>query len=176
MSKSVQDKLTRGAKLNFFLTGASGYIGLVVTEFAIAQDFSVRGLSRTEASDEKLRALGATPVRESAVADAVIHLAWNLDWLKWRPSTPSALPSRAQGSHWSSRLNARDGSDTDENSALRVGGHPVIAKRLRNEKNTTEKEGVHGVAIRLAAPYVYGRGWKGFLMMYIAQAVKLNES
>ncbi|KAJ3726072.1 hypothetical protein C8R42DRAFT_774029 [Lentinula raphanica] len=76
MSKSVQDKLTRGAKLNFFLTGASGYIGLVVTEFAIAQDFSVRGLSRTEASDEKLRALA----QESAVADAVIHLAWNLDW------------------------------------------------------------------------------------------------
>lgn len=67
------------------MTGASGYIGSVITEFAIAEGYTVTGLSRSPASDEKLRALSAIPVRgdlksydvltqESAKADIVIHL------------------------------------------------------------------------------------------------------
>lgn len=69
-----------------FMTGATGYVGQVLTEFAIAQGYTVRGLSRTEANDPKLTRLGATPVRgdletldilqaESAKADIVMHLA-----------------------------------------------------------------------------------------------------
>ena len=69
-----------------FLTGASGYVGSVVIQFAITQGYKVHGLSRTQDSDAKLTSLGATPVRgdltsldvlrrESAEADAVIHLA-----------------------------------------------------------------------------------------------------
>ncbi|KAJ0119509.1 alcohol dehydrogenase [Diaporthe amygdali] len=69
-----------------FITGATGYLGQVLTEFAIAQGYTVRGLSRKEANDTKLTRLGATPVRgdletldvleaESAQADIVIHLA-----------------------------------------------------------------------------------------------------
>lgn len=69
-----------------FMTGATGYIGQVLTEFAIAEGYTVRGLSRAEANDAKLTRLGATPVRgvletldvleaESARADTVMHLA-----------------------------------------------------------------------------------------------------
>lgn len=69
-----------------FMTGATGYLGQVLTEFAIGQGYAVRGLSRAEANDAKLTRLGATPVRgdletldvlksESARADIVIHLA-----------------------------------------------------------------------------------------------------
>lgn len=69
-----------------FMTGATGYLGQVLTEFAIAQGYKVRGLSRAEANDAKLTRLGATPVRgdletldvlrsESAQADIVMHLA-----------------------------------------------------------------------------------------------------
>jgi len=69
-----------------FMTGATGYLGQVLTEFAIAEGYTVRGLSRTEANDSKLTQLGATPVRgdletfdvlrsESAQADIVMHLA-----------------------------------------------------------------------------------------------------
>lgn len=69
-----------------FMTGATGYLGQVLTEFAIAQGYTVRGLSRAEANDAKLTRLGATPVRgdletldvlrsESAQADIVMHLA-----------------------------------------------------------------------------------------------------
>ncbi|KAH8173490.1 NAD dependent epimerase/dehydratase family protein [Sarocladium implicatum] len=68
-----------------FMTGAAGNIGSVITEFAIGQGFNVRGLSRSETNDAKLRSLGAIPVRgtitsldlltqESRTADAVIHL------------------------------------------------------------------------------------------------------
>lgn len=69
-----------------FMTGATGYLGQVLTEFAIAEGYTVRGLSRTETNDPKLTRLGATPVRgdletldilktESAQADIVMHLA-----------------------------------------------------------------------------------------------------
>lgn len=69
-----------------FMTGATGYLGQVLTELAIAQGYTVRGLSRAEANDAKLTRLGATPVRgdletldvlrsESARADIVMHLA-----------------------------------------------------------------------------------------------------
>ncbi|KAG6847259.1 hypothetical protein H0H93_009247, partial [Arthromyces matolae] len=71
-----------------FITGATGFIGRVVTEFAIQQGHTVRGLSRSEAGDALLTSLGATPVRgdlstldilssESANADIVFHLAFN---------------------------------------------------------------------------------------------------
>ncbi|KAE9399318.1 putative NAD dependent epimerase/dehydratase [Gymnopus androsaceus JB14] len=78
--------MTTSAKQHIFMTGAHGYIGSVITEFAIAEGYTVTGLSRSETSDAKLRSLGATPVRgdistydvltrESANADIVIHLA-----------------------------------------------------------------------------------------------------
>lgn len=74
------------SRKRIFITGATGYIGQVLTEFAIAQGHAVRGLSRAEPNDAKLTRLGATPVRgdlgsldvlrsESSRADVVIHLA-----------------------------------------------------------------------------------------------------
>lgn len=45
------------------MTGASGYVGSVVTELVIAEGYDVYALSRTETSDAKLRSLGAVPVR-----------------------------------------------------------------------------------------------------------------
>ncbi|KAJ3987122.1 hypothetical protein F5890DRAFT_850711 [Lentinula detonsa] len=199
MSTYIQNKLVKGEKLRFFITGASGYIGLAVTEYAIAQGFSVRGLSRSEEGDEKLKSLGATPVRgdlathdvlarASAAADAIIHLAWNHDWsadyskivdadiaavnaicaaIK-DTGKPLVIASGCAGG----QPNA-DGSETDENAPLRQ--NFIVAKRLESETNATAKEGIHGIAIRLS-PYVYGHGGKGFLLMLIAEAVKLNES
>ncbi|KAJ3935251.1 MAG: hypothetical protein NXY57DRAFT_531336 [Lentinula lateritia] len=199
MSAYIQNKLAKGEKLQFFITGATGYIGLVLTEFAIAQGFSVRGLSRSEAGDEKLKSLGATPVRgditthevlarESTAADAIIHLAWNHDWtgdynkivdtdiaaveaicaqIK-DTGKPLVIASGCAGA----QPNA-DGSDSDENAPLRP--NLPVARRLESEINAIKKQGIHGCSIRLS-PYVYGRGGKGFLVMLMGQAVKLNES
>ena len=77
---------TLGEGKRIFMTGASGYIGSRITEFAIAEGYSVFGLSRNEESDAKLKELGATPIRgnletisvltsESSKADIVINLA-----------------------------------------------------------------------------------------------------
>ena len=69
-----------------FVTGGSGFVGSQVVKQAVQAGYTVTALSRTEASDAKLRALGATPVRgdltslevlerESAAATgAVAHL------------------------------------------------------------------------------------------------------
>ena len=77
--------------MRIFVTGATGYIGRVVTEKALAEGQAVRGLSQSEEGDARLGALGATPVRgeltsldvlrqESAKAEAVLHLGFIHDW------------------------------------------------------------------------------------------------
>ena len=77
--------------MRIFVTGASGYIGQVVTEQAIAQGHQVIGLARSRESYLKLQKLGAesllgelgnTEGLERAVreVDAVLHLAFIHDW------------------------------------------------------------------------------------------------
>jgi len=67
-----------------FVTGASGFVGGAATKHLIAAGHTVSAMSRSEKSDAKIAALGATPVRcdlESiaaehlAGADAVVHAA-----------------------------------------------------------------------------------------------------
>src|SRR6185436_3790973 len=69
--------------MKLFITGASGFIGGAITK-ALSITHHVRGMSRSERSDEPLRALGATLVRSELGAvkqehltgcDVVIHCA-----------------------------------------------------------------------------------------------------
>jgi len=75
--------------MTIFVTGATGYIGSVVTEKLRAAGHTVLGLSRSAAAERKLVQLGAqavggdlrnTDVLESAArqSDAVIHLAMEM--------------------------------------------------------------------------------------------------
>lgn len=70
--------------MKLFVTGASGFVGGAVVESAIARGDVVVAMSRSERSDEKIKALGAEPVRSSldeissehmAGCDAVVHAA-----------------------------------------------------------------------------------------------------
>ena len=48
--------------MEIFITGASGFIGGAIAK-ALSNDHNVRAMSRSEQSDEGLRALNVTPVR-----------------------------------------------------------------------------------------------------------------
>jgi nucleoside-diphosphate-sugar epimerase len=69
-----------------FVTGGTGYIGASVVRELRKRTHVVRALARSDAAEQKLRALGAEPVRgemrdldtlraEAAQADAVVHCA-----------------------------------------------------------------------------------------------------
>jgi nucleoside-diphosphate-sugar epimerase len=77
--------------MRVFITGASGWIGSALTMELVAAGHHVTGLARSEASSEKIRALGATAVlgdmsdhdlivSEATKADATAHLAFTLDF------------------------------------------------------------------------------------------------
>ncbi|PIG84368.1 hypothetical protein AARAC_003907 [Aspergillus arachidicola] len=70
-----------------FITGATGYIGRVGIEFAVAAGHTIRSLCRSTAGYTLLHSFGATPVRgtlsdssipteEATSADMISHLAF----------------------------------------------------------------------------------------------------
>ncbi|KAL2066335.1 hypothetical protein VTL71DRAFT_2406 [Oculimacula yallundae] len=186
--------------MRFFITGATGYVGGVLTEKAIAQGHTVHGLSRNEEGDAKLKALGATPVRgdlsslevlrhQASEADAVCHLAYIHDFtrnyeeiLAVDAAVVDALAEPLRGTNkplvtTSGTLVVEpdpEGGETVEDSPPLK--NPVV-DRLRSEKHALSKakEGVRVSAIRLTG-YVHGRGASGFVPMLMDYAAKSGES
>lgn len=188
------------AQKRIFITGASDYVGSVLTELAIAQGYKVHGLTRSEAGEEKLRQLGATPVRgdltsldvlrkESAEADIVMSLA-----SAYNVATPSyddvlhidngALDAIADGLEGSNKplvttsgtlFAAPDpsGGETDETAPLDP--NPVNT-RYKNVEHALSlaKRGFHLTVVRLA-PYVYGRGGSG-VKLFMEMAVNTGAA
>lgn len=78
--------------MKIFVTGASGFVGGAFVK-ALAGQYEIRAMSRSDTSDEKIRALGATPVRcelnqvtagQLAGCDAVVHCAAFVEeWGPW---------------------------------------------------------------------------------------------
>ena len=166
-----------------FITGASGYVGSVITEFAIGQGYQVHGLSRTQDSDTKLKNLGATPVRgdltsldvlrrESAKADAIIHLATAFElgsgtFEEILPTDMAAVDAIAEGLAGSNKAllvtsgtlaAAADptGAESTEDAPLRES--PASARnKVEAHALSLASKGIRVMGIRLAA-YTYGRG------------------
>lgn len=184
--------------MKIFVTGANGYIGGSITEQAVAAGHAVYGLSRTDAGDAKLRALGATPVRgdlttldvlrdQSADADAVLHLAFPVladyeEVLRLDAAATDALAEPLRGTDKplvvtsGSALVEPDpaGAETTEESPL--ARTFFLKDRVRAEQHALRlaEQGVRVSAIRLA-PYVYGRGGSGVAILMQA-AAKAGES
>lgn len=187
--------------MRIFITGATGYIGSVVTERALAEGHTIFGLSRSEEGDAKLKALGATPVRgeltsldvlreQSAQAEAVLHLGFihnfEMDYgeiLRIDAAAVDALGEPLQGTEKpfvitsATALVAPDpaGGETTEDSPLSETF--VLKDRIRSERNALRlsKDGVRVSAIRLP-PYVYGRGGSVFVPILIQKAAQAGES
>jgi len=187
--------------MRIFITGATGYIGRVVTERALADGHAVCGLSRSEEGDSRLRTLGATPVRgelaslevlrqQSAQADAVLHLAYIHDFtmdheevLSIDAAAVDALGEPLRGTGKSFVITSGTavvdpdptGAETTEESPLSETF--VLKDRIRSERHALRQseDGVRVSAIRLP-PYVYGRGSSYFVPMLMQMAAKAGES
>ncbi len=187
--------------MRIFVTGATGYVGRVVTERALAEGHSVRGLSRNEEGDARLKALGATPVRgeltsldvlrrESSEADAVLQLAYIHDWgmdyneiMRIDAAAVNALGEPLRGTDKALVVTSGTavvapnpaGGETSEDSPLSETF--VLKDRIKSERNALRlrEDGVRVSAIRLP-PYVYGRGGSHFVPMLMQMAAKNGES
>ncbi|XXH01266.1 hypothetical protein Hte_007620 [Hypoxylon texense] len=173
-------------KQRIFMTGASGYVGSVITEFAVADGWEVHGLSRSEANDEKLRKLGAVPVRgdvtsldvlrrEAAEADVVIHLVHPFDpslrdysvTVKAQAAAADAFADSLQGTGkvllttGGALMAASDpnGGETDE-TAPAPDNEIIPRTKVENYDLSLAEKGIRVASIRLA-PFVYGRGGSG---------------
>lgn len=160
--------------MKLFVTGATGYIGRVVTERLHAAGHRVIGLARSEESAQKLKSLGAEAVRgdlrdgaalESAAqnADGAIHLA--MEMTAEAPALDrDAIDAILAGLGSSGKpfvytsgvwvMGSTGGHTVDENTP--VNPTPLVAWRPAHERFVLTASGVRGVVIRPAM--VYGRG------------------
>ena len=187
--------------MRIFVTGATGYIGGVVTERALAEGHSVVGLSRSEKGDAKLKALGASAVRgelasldvlrqESAKADAVLHLGFIHDFtmdhnevLRIDAAAVDALAEPLRGTGKALVITSGTavvepdpaGGETTEDAPLSQTF--VLRHRIRSERNALRfsEHGVRVSALRLP-PYVYGRGGSFFVPLLMQMAAKAGQS
>ncbi|KAI1501584.1 NAD(P)-binding protein [Biscogniauxia marginata] len=194
--------MSESKRQRIFMTGAAGYIGSRITEFALAEGYEVHGLSRSPKSDAKLLALGAVPVRgdlgsfdvlrrESADADIVINLAdpW-ADHIgdsrgyavvvEIDAAAVNAIGDALRGTNKPLLITSGtavvdpdpQGAETTETAPENT--HP-INDRIACERNALalSKSGVNVCAIRLA-PFVYGRGGSG-VRLFMSMYANLGE-
>ena len=180
---------TSGTRQRIFITGASGYIGSRITSLAIAEGYDVHGLARSEKSEEKLKGLGAVPVRgslaslevlrqEAAAADIVMNLAepwagnFQMPWEEVLLISNAAVAALADGMEGTNKplvitsgalVAAADpsGAETTETSPPWPEAE-APHQRIKAEKHAFAlvKKGVKVIVVRLA-PSVYGHGGSG---------------
>jgi nucleoside-diphosphate-sugar epimerase len=167
--------------MRIFMTGATGYIGAVVTEKLLAAGHRVAGLARSEASADRLRRGGAEAVpgdldqphaiaAAAREADAAIHLAMDLagDAPRVDRLAVEAMLGAFAGSGkpliytsgvWvMGNTGGRVAEETDA-----VNPVPLVAWRPAHEQLVLTAAGVQGVVIRPAMVFGRGNGFVGHL-------------
>ena len=175
--------------MRYFVTGASGWIGSAVVTELIGAGHEVVGLSRSDASAERVRALGADVHRgelddlESLAAgatasDGVVHLGYNHDFSRMGEAAQTdlaainAIGGALEGSDRplliaSGTLGLATGRVATEEDDADPGSHPRIAG-AQAALGFAER-GVRSIVTRFA-PTVHGPGDPGFVAVLVAKA------
>jgi nucleoside-diphosphate-sugar epimerase len=183
--------------MRIFITGASGYVGSVVSEKAVKAGHTVLGLARSESSATKLKQLGVTPIlgtlqdldlltKTGKDADAVLHLGFVHEFD--RPYEEliaidiAAIDAMAKGllntnkplimTSGTGVVEANNGQETFEDSPI---SEESVNLRVEAENACLKfaDQGVRSMVIRLA-PYVYGRSGSYFVPINIQAAAKFG--
>lgn len=172
--------------MRIFITGASGYVGGVVTEHLVRAGHEVVALARSDRARERVEALGAKAapggLRDldvlragAAGADAVVHTAVDYvdpamgdierDALR---SMLDGLPEGAAFLYTSTGLVYPDtqGVTVDEEHPVDPGSSQPF--KIHGERQVLDARHVAGTVIR--AGLVYGRGGSGLLQGMLAAA------
>jgi nucleoside-diphosphate-sugar epimerase len=173
--------------MRIFLTGASGYLGGVLTEHLIAAGHQVRALARSREARERVTALGAQVVPGSladteilqeaaAGAEAVVHAAVDFTSPAMReveePALAAMLAGLKQGSPFIYTSTGlvypdRGGLTTGEDTPVDLEHSPQPYKVL-GEQQVLAADGPAVTVVRAAL--IYGRGGSGLLRNMIAAA------
>jgi nucleoside-diphosphate-sugar epimerase len=175
--------------MRIFVTGASGWIGSHTTTELIKAGHQVVGLARSDASAEKVAALGAEVRRgdlddldglraAAADADAVIHLGYQHGDFSPAGMAAAAETDRAaidafgdalEGSGKpfviaSGVIGIAQGRAATEHDRPTAGGHPRVANAAATL--ALADRGVRSAVVRFA-PTVHGRGDYGFMAVLV---------
>lgn len=132
--------------MRVFITGTSGWIGSALSRELVAAGHEVVGLARSEASAEKVRGLGGSAVlgdmldhdlllSEAKRADAVAHLAFELDFTKFEQAVENEVDLlRKMGSIL---------ADTGK-AFFAASGTPIILGQVASEHDVFEASGPAG--------------------------------
>ena len=175
--------------MRYFVTGASGWIGSAVVAELIEAGHEVVGLARSDASAERVRALGAdvhrgelddleSLVAGAAASDGVVHLGYNHDFSRMGEAAQTDLAA----------INAIGGAleGTDRPLLIASGTLGLATGRVATEEDSADpsshpriagaqaalgfaERGVRSIVARFA-PTVHGPGDPGFVAVLVAKA------
>ena len=181
--------------MRVFLTGATGYVGTAVAEKLLASGHSVVGLSRSEAGDAKLRAIGVIPHRGdlndpqslaqgALTSDGIIHTAFgnNFDDFAGMVGTDllalttmlTSLEDKNKPivvTNGPAFLGDSGNGILDESAPIDETSYFAVRAKPDLEALQAANRGIRSVVIRLPF-YVYGRGGSTFIPMQMGAAQK----
>ena len=175
--------------MRYFVTGASGWIGSAVVAQLIEAGHEVVGLARSDASAERVRALGAdvhrgelddleSLVAGAAASDGVVHLGYNHDFSRMGEAAQTdlaaikAIGGALEGTDRplliaSGTLGLATGRVATEEDSADPNSHPRIAGA--QAALSLADRGVRSIVARFA-PTVHGPGDPGFVAVLVAKA------
>jgi nucleoside-diphosphate-sugar epimerase len=172
--------------MRVFVTGSTGFIGTELVKELIAAGHRVRGLTRSDAGVEQLKAAGVEVIRGDLTdldslrhgatgVDAVVNLAFNHDWSKFAQNgadevraiealgsvlEPGNLLVVTSGTGMASGAPGQLRKETDPPT-----DSPAIPRRPEQTARAVAAKGVHVAIVRL--PQVHDTRKQGLITMLI---------